>query len=107
MKRVLFVCGRARLRSPTAEQIFATVPDIETASAGLNPDADTVLDTELVEWADIIFVMERSHHQKLTRRFARLLARKRVICLDIPDRYAFMAPELVRLLEAGVGPHLR
>lgn len=28
--------------------------------------------------------------------------RARVICLDIPDNYAFMDPELVRLLEAKV-----
>jgi predicted protein tyrosine phosphatase len=24
---------------------------------------------ELIEWADLIFVMERSHWQKLSRRF--------------------------------------
>ena len=34
--RILFVCGRARARSPTAEQIFARVPGIETASAGVS-----------------------------------------------------------------------
>ncbi len=66
-----------------------------------------MLDAALVEWADIIFVMERSHRQKLTRRFARLLAKKRVICLDIPGRYAFLAQDLVRVLEAKVGPQLR
>lgn len=107
MKHVLFVCGRARQRSPTAEQLFAALPGIETASAGLNPDADTALDADLVEWADIIFVMEPAQRRKLTSRFSRLLARKRIICLNIPDRYAFMAPELVRLLEQRGSPHLR
>lgn len=107
MRNVLFICGRNKLRSPTAEQIFATTPGVETASAGLNPDAEAPLDAELVEWADIIFVMERSHRQKLTRRFSRLLTKKRVVCLDIPDRYDFMAPELVRLLESKVRAHLK
>ena len=83
------------------------VVDIEVMSAGTDNDADTPLSAELVAWADIIFVMERSQRQKLTRRFARLLAKKRVVCLDIPDRYAFMAPELVRLLESKVTPHLK
>lgn len=29
-----------------------------------------------------------------------------MICLDIPDDYDFMQPELVRLLEIKVGRHL-
>jgi predicted protein tyrosine phosphatase len=29
-----------------------------------------------------------------------------VICLDIPDEYQFMDPELVRILERKVLPHL-
>jgi predicted protein tyrosine phosphatase len=41
--RVLFVCGRNRCRSPTAEQWFADWPGVETASAGLSPDADIAL----------------------------------------------------------------
>jgi predicted protein tyrosine phosphatase len=107
MKHILFVCGRNKLRSPTAEQIFSDLPGIETASAGTNPDADTPLDAELIEWADMIFVMEKSHRQKLATRFRKHLSKKRVICLDIPDKFAFMDPELVRLLKAKVLPHLR
>jgi len=61
MKRVLFVCGRDRSRSPTAESVYGDCPDVETASAGTSPDADTPLSAELVEWADIIFVMEKTH----------------------------------------------
>ena len=29
-----------------------------------------------------------------------------VICLDIPDRYLFLDPELVRLLEERANPHI-
>ena len=107
MQRVLFICSQNRLRSPTAEQVFAAYPGIETASAGLNNDAESPLTQELVEWADIIFVMERTHRAKLSRRFGRHLRSARVICLDIPDRYRFMDPDLIRLLEARVTRHLR
>ena len=103
---LLFLCARNRLRSPTAEQVFASWPGVETASAGLAPDAEESCSAELVEWADIIFVMERAHRAKLQRRFKPQLKRARVICLDIPDDYAFMQPELVALLEKMVGPFL-
>jgi len=106
MRRVLFLCSRNRLRSPTAEQIFDGRPDLEVASAGLNPDADVLCTPDLVAWADIIFVMEKTHRTKLSARFRRHLKDKKVICLDIPDNYAFMAPELVSLLAARVGRHL-
>ena len=56
-----------------------------------------------MEWADIIFVMEKAHRTKLKRRFGPYLKRARVICLDIPDDYAFMQPELVALLQRKVG----
>ena len=83
MKKALFLCSRNRRRSPTAEQIFSTWPNVETGSAGLAPDADVPLSVEQIEWADIIFVMEKAHRSKLSRRFRRALKGKRVICLDI------------------------
>jgi predicted protein tyrosine phosphatase len=107
MKRALFICTQNRLRSPTAEQVFATWPGVETDSAGLAPDAEVQLSTEQIEWADIIFVMERSHQSKLRTRFRRHPNGKRIVCLDIPDNYAVMAPELVARLERTAGPHLR
>ena len=107
MIRALFICSRNRLRSPTAEQVFADRLGIETDSAGLAPDADTPLEPEQVQWADVIFVMEKAHRSRLRQRFKAQLNGKRVICLDIPDDYAFMQPELVALLEKKVTPHLR
>ncbi len=105
MQRVLFICSRNRLRSPTAEAVFSA-EDIETDSAGLAPDADCVLSAEQVEWADTIFVMERQHAAKLKQKFARYLPGKRVVCLDVPDRFQLMQPELVALLERKVRRHL-
>jgi predicted protein tyrosine phosphatase len=105
LKKVLFVCSQNKLRSPTAEQVFAARTDLEVDSAGTNQDAENPLTGELVAWADVIFVMEKTHRAKLSKRFKPHL-KARVICLDIPDNYVFMDPELVMLLHARVGPHL-
>lgn len=104
MKRVLFICSRNKLRSPTAEKIFSTREGFEVASAGLSRDAETPVSSELLEWADVIFVMERAHRDKLSKEFRACLNSKRIICLDIPDQYEYMDEALVRLLEAKAGP---
>ena len=106
MTNVLFVCSANRLPSPTAEQVFSTWPGIETDSAGILNGAEVLLSSEQVEWADIIFVMEKTHRTKLNRKFRSSLNSKRVICLDIPDDYAFMDPVLVQMLESRVGRFL-
>ncbi len=106
MKHVLFVCGKNRLRSPTAEQIFSNHPGVVCASAGLNNDAENPVTPELVAWAELIFVMEKAHRTKLSSKFKRYLINTRVVCLDIPDEYQFMDPALVRLLQAKVSRFL-
>lgn len=100
--KVLFICSQNRLRSPTAEQVFAFWPGIEVSSAGLNHNAENPLTPELVEWAELIFVMERVHRSKLSKKFKANLKDARVICLSIPDDYAFMDPKLVAILNDRV-----
>jgi predicted protein tyrosine phosphatase len=107
MKRVLFVCGANRLRSPTAEQVFGGESGIECLSAGLNHDAENPLTPELVAWADVIFVMEKPQKVKLSTRFREELNGKRVVVLGIPDHFCYMDPALVDLLRRKVTPHLR
>lgn len=102
MPNVLFICSQNKWRSPTAEQIFADHPGVECSSAGLNHDAENPLTPELVEWADLIFVMEREHKTKLSARFKPQLNGKRVVCLNIPDNYRFMDAALVKLLKTKV-----
>ena len=106
MTNVLFVCSANRLRSPTAEQVFSSWPGVETDSAGISSGASVLLSSEQIDWADMIFVMEKTHRNKLVRRFRHHLKNKRVICLDIPDDYEFMDPVLVRTLESRVGRFL-
>jgi predicted protein tyrosine phosphatase len=106
MTRVLFICSMNRLRSPTAEQIFANYPGVECDSAGLNNDAHNPVTDDLIKWAELIFVMEKTHRTKLSMRFGKHVGNRRVVCLDIPDNYDFMDPELVEILKRKVTPIL-
>lgn len=94
------------MRSPTAEHIFADWPNVETASAGINHDADNPVTPELLEWADTVFVMESAHRSKLSAKFKRHLSGVKVICLGIPDDFAYMDDGLIALLMATIPRHL-
>ena len=107
MLKVLFICGKNKWRSPTAEQVFSGHQGLQCASAGLSNDAELPLSAELVAWAELIFVMEKQHKSRLSAQFRPQLRGKRVVCLDIPDNYRFMEPALVELLERKVTPLLR
>jgi predicted protein tyrosine phosphatase len=103
---ILFLCSQNKLRSPTAEHIFADCAGIETLSAGLNKGAITPLSPDLLAWADVIFVMEKTHRRKLSERFKSDLHNKKIICLNIPDHYDYMEDNLVNLLRQKVTPYL-
>jgi predicted protein tyrosine phosphatase len=104
--KILFVCSRNRWRSPTAEAVFRDHEGLETDSAGLDSDAEVSLCREVIAWADIIFVMEQVHRRKLSKQFQPWLKGKRVVCLDIQDKYGYMDPALVELLKRKVLPLL-
>lgn len=106
LMRALFVCTQNRLRSPTAEQVFSRWQGLECESAGTSDSAGVPLGRELLEWAEVIFVMEKAHRNRLSKRWRKHLANKRVVCLDIPDEYEYMDPNLVRMLEDKVSPYL-
>jgi predicted protein tyrosine phosphatase len=99
VRRVLFICGKGKQRSPTAEQIFASLPDWETDSAGLSADSDMPVSSDQIEWATDIAVMEKRQLPRLRRMFPKLAAGRKLVCLDIPDDFAFMQPELITLLQ--------
>lgn len=105
-KHILFLCSQNKLRSPTAEAIFAHHPLIDVDSAGLNNDAVTPLSVEQLEWADLIIVMEKAHQNRLSRKFGKHLRGQRIAVLNIPDEYDYMEPELIRLLKVRCAPHI-
>jgi len=105
-KRILFLCSQNKLRSPTAEAVFANHPKVEVDSAGLNNDAEVPLSEEQVEWADLILLMEKEHRNRLNRKFGKALGGKRVVVLNIPDDYEYMDPALIQLLKQKCAPYV-
>lgn len=103
---LLFVCSENRLRSPTGEIVFSDYDGIFAIGAGTNSDAETPVSGDLIEWADIIFVMEKTHRSKVAKKYKDLLKNKKLACLDIPDNYECMDPELVRILKSRVSRHI-
>lgn len=100
LQRVLFVCGRNRRRSPTAEAVFAGRPGLEVSSAGVAPDAECPVSGDLLEWADTVVVMEERHARSLRRRFGLYLRDKRMVTLSIADHYEAMDAELIEVLKS-------
>jgi predicted protein tyrosine phosphatase len=98
MRRVLFICSRNQWRSPTAEAIYRNDPRVEALSAGVSPSAKRRVSAKLLQWADLIVVMEPEHKRRLLSQFADLGPDLSIHVLDIPDDYAFMDPELVDLI---------
>jgi predicted protein tyrosine phosphatase len=94
------------MRSPTAERIFSKRTDLEVRSAGTAPDALARVNAQMLEWADLIFIMDDQQRRSLRRRFPEHPALDRLICLEIPDEYIFLQPELVALLLTRTAPHL-
>ena len=101
-KKALFVCGRNRWRSPTAERIFSGSSVLEVRARGLSASAARRLTAADVSWADVIFVMEPDQKRQLVHLFRAQLGECPVHVLHIPDEYGFMDPDLVALLERGV-----
>ena len=84
--------------------MFGKRPDLEVRSAGTSVDALTRVNARMLEWADLIFIMDDQQRRSLLRRFAGHPTLEHLVCLDIPDD--FMQPELVNLLTAWAMPHL-
>jgi predicted protein tyrosine phosphatase len=100
--RILFVCSENRLRSPTAAAVFSEYEGVEAISAGTNADCETPVSGDLIEWAEVVLVMENSHRNKVAKKFRTLLRDKKLAVLNIPDNYDFMDPILVRILRNRV-----
>lgn len=92
---ILFVCSRNQWRSPTGEQIYKNELGINAKSASTEPSARIKINAKLIDWADIIFVMEKKHKQRITEKFREEASQKKIIVLDIEDNYHFMDAELI------------
>jgi len=103
---ILFVCSRNQWRSPTAEAIYKNYVDLNVKSAGTEPTARIKLNAKNILWADLIFVMEKKHRQRMFEKFPNEISEKKIIVLDIPDEYKFMDKELIEEIEAKVKQYI-
>ena len=104
--KLLFICSRNRWRSRTAEEIFQGTLGWSVRSAGTSEQARIRVSEKLLLWSDVVFVMEKRHAEILRERFPDAAADREIVCLQIPDDYEFMDPELVALLQARVAEYL-
>lgn len=104
--KLLFLCSRNQLRSPTAEALFRDHPRYEARSAGTENGARIKITPGHIGWADLVFCMEKKHAMRVTERFAAELADKPLIVLRIPDDFEFMDPALTARLKSELAVHL-
>jgi predicted protein tyrosine phosphatase len=104
--RLLFVCSRNLRRSLTAEHLLRRSSLCEVRSVGTASSARRQVRESDIEWADIVFAMEQSHVSQLRERFRDALEGRELTCLDIPDDYGYMEPDLVDALEVTIAPYL-
>ncbi|RZK21580.1 MAG: protein tyrosine phosphatase [Pedobacter sp.] len=103
---ILFVCSRNKWRSATAETIYKNHPEHQVRSAGTEPSARIKLNSKYIIWADLIFVMEKKHKQRMAEKFSEEITDKEIVILDIPDDYQYMDKELIEELNSKTSDYL-
>jgi predicted protein tyrosine phosphatase len=104
--KILFVCGRNKWRSPTAEKIYRNDPRIEVRSAGTSEKSPHPISSLDLLWADLVLVMENKHKSRISESF-RDISLPPIKSLDIPDEYKYMDEELIELIKTGVEHHIK
>jgi predicted protein tyrosine phosphatase len=96
-KRILCVCSAGLLRSPTMAFVLSQLGH-NSRAAGSSPDFALIpVDEVLIEWADQIVFVNKENHDALKHRFD--LKRVDCLILDIPDKYKYRDPELMKICE--------
>jgi hypothetical protein len=67
--KVLFVCALNKQPRVTAERLYCSDPRLEMRSARVRAEARRRIKEMDLVWADIVFVMERTHKQRIIERF--------------------------------------
>ena len=104
MSNLLFICSKNQWRSPTAELLFRNHSVHQARSAGTSEQARIKVNQKLLDWADVVFVMERKHRDILKQRFT--VPSQKLIVLDIEDNYQFNDPELVTMLSDALEEYI-
>lgn len=100
--RVLFVCGRNKRRSPTAERIYRGDRRLAVRAVGLGETSPRRVTEGDLRWADLVLPMERKHAVRLKLMFPDVEPFPEMEYLEVCDDYKFMAPELVEQLREQI-----
>jgi len=100
-KKVLCVCSAGLLRSPTTAVVLSQEPyNFNTRAAGLTTEFALIpVDNVLLQWADEIVCMDQYQKSVLEEKLTKLSIQTPVVCLDIPDSFAYRDPTLVKLIK--------
>ena len=104
--KILFICSQNRWRSLTAEKMYEGFSGYIVRSAGTEQNARIPVNEGHIGWADLIFVMEKRHKERLEDRFPAALAGKQIVCLHIGDNYQFMDVTLQDVLREKLSPYI-
>ncbi|HZX59841.1 MAG TPA: protein tyrosine phosphatase [Mucilaginibacter sp.] len=104
MSNLLFICSKNQWRSPTAESLFKNHPLHQARSAGTSDKARIRISQKLIDWADVLFFMERKHLDIVKQRFQS--ENQTIIVLDIEDNYQCNDPDLIEILKASLSDYL-
>jgi predicted protein tyrosine phosphatase len=98
---LLFVCGRNEQRSPTFETWFKNnMYQYDVKSAGISCYSHVMLTKELLEWADVVYVMDLKQEMFIARKFPEFLGK--VIVVGCDDDYQRESSQLFKLIEYWV-----
>lgn len=97
-KKVLCICSAGLLRSPTMAYVLSQEPfNFNTRAAGMDEEFALIsVDDYIVNWAEEIVFAEQDHYDEFVERFGAPTVYK---ILDIPDKYEYRNPELVKLIK--------
>jgi len=105
--KFLFICSANKQRSKTAEDYFAEkYPEHNFKSAGTNTkicrkEGTTELTENLLEWADMVYVMEKKHFHQIKEHTSSTYYSK-IEVLNIRDVYKYYDADLIAILEKKV-----
>ena len=104
--QILFLCSQNKQRSLTAEKLFDGYHNHRVRSAGTEANARIKVSAGLIGWADMIFCMEQKHARRIREKYADKLQDKKLICLNIPDKFDFMDEKLQQILQQKMTAYL-
>jgi len=107
-KHYLFICHANMHRSKTAEDVCREIAEqyglgISVSSAGMSQASENPVMKEMVDKADVIFVMEDYMKTELEQRYKQQPGK--IICLDILDIYERGDVVLTRILQDALYEH--